>query len=92
MVTESTTPREVLMKTTTFKAAAACTSQCGIHTVISQKEDKALKRNGEEGVAQVGDKTKTHPYAVFFRSQHYNLQLLRTPCNILYNITQQKTY
>ena len=52
MLTESTAPREVLMKTTTVKAAVACTGRCGIHPVISQQGENVLKRKGEKGVVK----------------------------------------
>lgn len=48
----------------TIKAAAAPTSRCGIHSVISQQEDNVLKRNGEKGVAEWGEKQK-HTTAQF---------------------------
>lgn len=79
------------MKTTTFKARAAYTSQSGLRPVVSQQEDTALGRNGEEGTAQVGAKPEHVTEQGFFRCQHHNVQLLRTPRNTLYNITQPKT-
>ena len=52
MLTECTTPREVLMKTTTVEAAVARIGRCGIHPVISQQGDNVLKRKGEKGVVK----------------------------------------
>ena len=40
------------MKTTTVKAAVACTGRCGIHPVISQQGENVLKRKGEKGVVK----------------------------------------
>lgn len=48
-----------------LQGPGSCTSQCGFHPVMSQQEDNAPKRNGEEGVAHVGNKTQTHHPAVF---------------------------
>lgn len=53
------------MKTMTVKAAAARTSRCRIHPVISQQEDNALKRNRGKGGAECVKKQKHHS-AVFY--------------------------
>ena len=75
MLTESTTPREVLMKTTTVKAVVARTGRCGIHPVISQQGDNVLKRKGEKGV--VKQETANNTTVQVFMTQQQKQQLLR---------------
>lgn len=47
MSTESTTPWEALMKTTTAQATAV--PKWGVHPAISHQEDSVLRRNGVKG-------------------------------------------
>lgn len=73
----------------TIKAAAAPTSRCGFHSVISQQEDNVLKRNGEKGVAE-WEKKQKHTTVQCFNNVASQCIASRMPCNILYIITQQK--